>query len=502
MNIHNGTYNITFKGVAKKEKRVLWGFEYNTHVLPRETNRDNLGIYEVSLEVQDLVFEGKRVNNIVLIGPEDYLRDKVKIGENELNIFFDRKDFKIKNGVLKVGRGVEIEKASETGTSNHSNYTASASENGDSWWIEDEETDHKPGAEVEVEENNNVKPEASTTTESEEVAQIRRVMERGQEILSMGKYMDIKDAEEMKNLVKQLENFESRGSEAAKNEIFPIPEFKEQFNELIQGLKGKAAAIELEKKQPSSSGSSQSNKPTQPTQAEILASIQQENEAKKNDQNNALNQAEKENAIKEDVVNAIKGSASNFGDESFQEQQRRQEVLEEKLAVEDFELYVKTMIDRVTLALKENNLKETELKLTDELRNQWTRLNRKVIQDKDQVKQIVQQIQEQIIRQGNEKELKSIRERVEQNIKKPFSKIEQEKLIADIHRYLAKTRTNAYVKNNVSKGEALLREFNNSKPKTTEPSEFPWVPVSLGIGAVAVLAVAVLMIRKRKGKRL
>jgi len=132
-------------------------------------------------------------------------------------------------------------------------------------------------------------------------------------------------------------------------------------------LKGKAAAIESENQQ---TNSSQLGQPAQPSQADILASIQKENEAKKNAENNALNQAEKEGSTKEDIAKAIKDGASNLGDENFQEQQKRREVLEDKLANEDFELYLKTMIDKVNECLKENNLIERELTLTDELRNQ------------------------------------------------------------------------------------------------------------------------------------
>src|SRR6185437_13122223 len=96
------------------------------------------------------------------------------------------------------------------------------------------------------------------------------------------------------------------------------------------------------------------------------------------------------------------------------------------------------------------------------------------IQDKDQVKTIVQKVLEQIIRQGNEKELNGIRERVRQNEKKKFSEDERKKLAADIMKYIEKTKNNVYVKFNTSKGEALLKEFNNSsKQQTTKPNNFP-----------------------------
>lgn len=83
-------------------------------------------------------------------------------------------------------------------------------------------------------------------------------------------------------------------------------------------------------------------------------------------------------------------------------------------------------------------------------------------------------MQEQIIRQANEKELNSIRERVEKNKKKLLPENERKKLKDDIVRYLEKTKTNAYTKSNANRGEALLREFNSySEPKITKPNEFP-----------------------------
>jgi len=62
------------------------------------------------------------------------------------------------------------------------------------------------------------------SVDSEKVVEIRKLMERGQEILPMGKYMNIKDVAEMKKIAQQLEDFEKNGSETAKNEIFAIQE--------------------------------------------------------------------------------------------------------------------------------------------------------------------------------------------------------------------------------------------------------------------------------------
>jgi hypothetical protein len=273
------------------------------------------------------------------------------------------------------------------------------------------------------------------------------------------------DLAKMKEVIQQLENIKNHGSQEEKNE----------FNawggggEILKELKGKATSLEVENQQ---SGSSESGQPTQPSQDEILASIQRENEAKKNNQNNNLERAESENATKEDIVEAVKGGVSNFGDESSQEQQQRQEVLEDKLAEEDPELYRQTMIDKINACLQENNITETELNLPTALQVRWTRLRRKQSEGKDEIKEITSQMLEQIIIQGNEKELKSIRERVQKSQREGISKTDKVKLLADIKRYLEKTKGNVYVKANAGKAEALLKEFNSGS-KTVSPKETP-----------------------------
>ena len=224
----------------------------------------------------------------------------------------------------------------------------------------------------------------------------------------------------------------------------------------------------------------------QPTQEEINDNRERLNEASQSNDNKKLSDSIEENEKLKD-----KGVQQSSKDKAAEEAARK------KLA-KDKEKYRQTITKTIKAKLESNGVKKDEL--SPEAKTNLEKLEGKEITEPSQVDAAEKVIIEDTYKKAAEKKLTDLENKVDQAAKSKNKK-ELKKLKAVLSQFV----NNANYQSKKSEFETLARKLetalNQNNTSNDDSGGFPLkVVVPIALVAVAVLAGAIILVRKRKSK--
>jgi len=293
--------------------------------------------------------------------------------------------------------------------------------------------------------------------------------------------------------LKWLNQAEVMWHEGSKIGRHPVCSFKcgKKLDEKNQGNETTADTDKGEK--PSSTSSptpppSQSSGEKTSENSTIKDNIQVEQTKKSNEYNENLNQAEKPVATLEQKAQAVKESGSMVGEET-PEQQSRRENLEKELVEKNSVLASEALLGRIENNLKANNLSLTELPA--EIQNDYQKIKEN--------KEIASRINESIGKTGVKKLIQSLKKEIANLTNANPEKIKElkEKLLKII------CSNNRFHWEYKQEAQSLLKQLESKQNQNASDNKFPvgWV---IGGGALVVISLVTIafIVRKRKKKRI